>query len=406
MSNYSGVFAQALDTIKNEKRYREFVNLARISGEFPCAINEETNERIVIWCSNDYLGMGQNFTVCDSMKETIDRMGAGAGGTRNISGNNKEVVLLEKTIAKLHQKEAALSFVCGYVANLASISTIISLMKDCIAFSDQYNHSSIIEGIRSSRCEKRIFRHNDIDHLEELLSQVPKEAYKIIIFESVYSMDGDVAPIKEICDLAEKYNALTYIDEVHAVGMYGEHGGGITEEMGLINRVDIIQGTLAKAYGVVGGYIAAKADIIDVVRSHASGFIFTTALPPVIANAGRASITHLYNSDEERKKQKENVAKLKAMFKANNIPYKDAPTHIIPVIVGHPEECKYASKTLLEEFKIFIQHINYPTVPRGTERLRITPTPQHTDTMMEELVFALKEVLGRIQQRKGAKRAT
>lgn len=397
MSRYSEVFNQAIETIKNEKRYREFINLARISGEFPCAINEETNEKIVIWCSNDYLGMGQNFTVCDSMKETIDKMGAGAGGTRNISGNNREVVLLEKEIAKLHKKEAALSFVCGYVANLASISTLTSLMKDCIAFSDQYNHSSIIEGIKSSRCEKRIFRHNDVQHLEELLASVPGDAYKLIIFESVYSMDGDIAPVREICDLAEKYNALTYIDEVHAVGMYGQHGGGISEELGLVDRIDVIQGTLAKAYGVIGGYVAARTNIIDVIRSHASGFIFTTALPPVIASAGKASITHLYSSNRERKKQKENVAKLKAMLEANGIKYKDSPTHIIPIIIGHPEKCKQASRILLEEFKIFIQYINYPTVPRGTERLRITPTPQHTDTMMRELVLALKEVLNRIQ---------
>ncbi|AHX11717.1 5-aminolevulinic acid synthase [Neorickettsia helminthoeca str. Oregon] len=395
MSKYSAVFNQALDTIKKEKRYREFVNLARISGEFPYAINEETNERIVLWCSNDYLGMGQNFTVCDSMKETIDRMGAGAGGTRNISGNNKEVVLLEQEIAKLHHKEAALSFVCGYVANLASISTLTSLMEDCIAFSDQYNHSSIIEGIKSSRCEKRIFHHNDLKHLEELLSQAPQHTYKIIIFESVYSMDGDIAPIEGICDLAEKYGALTYIDEVHAVGMYGKHGAGISEELGLTDRIDIIQGTLAKAYGVIGGYVAAKANIIDVIRSHASGFIFTTALPPVIAAAGRSSIRHLYNSDIERKKQRENVGKLKILLKQNNIKFLESPTHIVPIIIGNPEQCKLASKRLLEEFKIFIQYINYPTVPRGTERLRITPTPQHTDKMMEELVLALKEVLNR-----------
>lgn len=392
MSNYTEVFSKAITNIKNEKRYREFINIARISGEFPYAINEETKEKIIIWCSNDYLGMGQHFMVCDAMKNAISAMGAGSGGTRNISGNNKEIVQLELEIADLHQKESALSFVCGYVANMASISTIMALMPGAIAFSDQDNHSSIIEGIKNSRCQKHIFRHNDLGHLEELLKQTPYEQYKMIIFESVYSMDGDIAPIVEICALAKKYNALTYIDEVHAVGMYGTRGGGISETLGLTQELDIIQGTLAKAYGVIGGYIAASAEIIDVVRSYASGFIFTTSLPPVVAAAARSSISYLKTSNKEREGQQENVQKLKQLLHAANINFIDNPTHIIPVIIGDPELCKLASQILLKKYKIFIQYINYPTVPKGTERLRITPSPNHTEEMMLELVNALKSV--------------
>lgn len=392
MVKYYSVFSQAIDNIKNEKRYREFVNIARISGEFPYAIHEKNKEKIVIWCSNDYLGMGQHFKVCDSMRDAINEMGAGAGGTRNISGNNKEVVALEAEVAALHKKEAALTFVCGYVANLASISTLMSLVNGSVAFSDQYNHSSIIEGIKNSRCQKHIFRHNDADHLESLLKQVPIDSYKMIIFESVYSMDGDIGPIEEICALAKKYNALTYIDEVHAVGMYGKTGAGITEVLNATDKIDIIQGTFAKAYGVIGGYIAASAEIIDVVRSYASGFIFTTALPPVVAAAAKSSISYLKNSNTERLKQRENVQKLKSLLKRSRISFIDNPTHIVPVIIGDPEKCKNASQVLLEKHKIFIQYINYPTVPKGTERLRITPTPQHTDEMIFNLVEALKSV--------------
>jgi 5-aminolevulinate synthase len=392
MIKYDAVFSQAIDNIKNEKRYREFVNIARISGEFPYAIHEKTKDKIVIWCSNDYLGMGQHFKVCDSMRDAINEMGAGAGGTRNISGNNKEVVTLEAEIADLHKKEAALTFVCGYVANMASISTLMSLVNTSIAFSDQHNHSSIIEGIRNSRCQKHIFKHNDIEDLESLLKQVPIDSYKMIIFESIYSMDGDIAPIEAICDLAKKYNALTYIDEVHAVGMYGERGAGITEVLNITDKIDIIQGTFAKAYGVIGGYIAASAEIIDVVRSYASGFIFTTALPPVVAAAAKSSISYLKNSNIERIKQRENVSKVKKLLKQNGINFIDNQTHIVPVIIGDPEKCKIASQMLLEKHKIFIQYINYPTVPRGTERLRITPTPQHTDEMIANLADALKSV--------------
>ncbi len=388
---YDTILKEAVSKVKKEGRYREFVNLTRISGHFPYAYDNSDNNKIIVWCSNDYLGMGQNPHIITSMHNTIDEMGVGAGGTRNISGTNKEVVLLEKSIANLHQKDSALSFVCGYMANYASLYTLLTVMQDSIVFSDALNHASIIDGIRASNRTKFIFRHNDITHLEALLKKVDPSIPKIIVFESVYSMDGDIAPIAQICDLAEKYNAITYIDEVHAVGMYGERGGGIAEQENLMSRLTIIQGTLAKAYGIMGGYIAASSHIVDVIRSYAPGFIFTTALPPVIATAGLRSIEHLKHSSIERQQQQSVVSKVKASFKKAGIPFLDHNTHIVPVIIGDPELCRECSKILLKRYKIFIQHINYPTVPKGKERLRITPTPHHSDSMIEHLTKSLTE---------------
>ena len=393
---YNTIFFEAIQKVKKEGRYRTFMNLSRISAEFPYAYNQSDGKKIIIWCSNDYLGMGQDSTVLNQMCGTIHEMGAGAGGTRNISGTNKEVVKLESSIADLHQKESALSFVCGYMANYTSIYTLLSILPNSVVFSDSLNHASIIDGINASKRRKFIFRHNDILHLEHLLQSVDKDIPKIIIFESIYSMDGDVAPIKEICDLAEKYDALTYIDEVHAVGMYGKRGGGITEQEKLSERITIIQGTLAKAYGVIGGYIAASSLVVDVIRSYASGFIFTTALPPSIANAAAMSIEHLKNSVEERRKHSLVVRKVKSALSEAGIGFLKNDTHIVPVIVGDPELSSKCSSILLKEYDIFIQHINYPTVPRGTERLRITPTPQHTDVMIGRLVKALSEVFSRL----------
>lgn len=397
MIDYQQYFQGAIDRVKNEGRYRNFTDLARQAGKFPKATNHSGNgENVTLWCSNDYLGMGQNPEVLAAMQQATAEMGAGAGGTRNIGGNNHAVIQLENELAELHKKEAALAFVCGYVANEATLSTLATVMPDAITFSDQLNHASMIQGIKAGKGEKKVFRHNDIEHLEELLKSVDKNRPKIIAFESVYSMDGDVAPIKEICDLADKYNAITYLDEVHAVGMYGPHGGGIAEQEGLSDRINIIQGTLAKAYGCIGGYIAASSLLVDVIRSYAPGFIFTTALPPSIASGARTSIKHLKESNIEREKQQERAAKLKSMLKQCNIPFTDNPTHIVPVMIGDPILCRQASEILLDEFQIYVQYINFPTVPRGTERLRITPTPLHDDTMMEKLVDALIEVFDRL----------
>lgn len=389
MEPYNALFSQFIQDIKNEGRYREFVNIARHAGSFPYAQNQFNNDTIIVWCSNDYLGMGQNSSVKQSMANALSQMGAGAGGTRNISGNNKEVVALEQSLADLHKKEASLSFVCGYMANFTSLSTILSLMKGAVAFSDEFNHSSIIEGIKASKCKKYIFKHNDVKDLELKLQSEPKDTLKLIIFESLYSMEGDIAPIQQICDLALKYNALTYIDEVHAVGMYGARGGGITEALNLTDHLTIIQGTLAKAYGCLGGYIAASQLIVDVIRSYAPGFIFTTALPPAVAAAAHSSVEYLKNSAIERSKQKSIVDFLKTELIKAKIPFLQNNTHIIPVLIGEPNLCREASQLLLSKHKIFIQYINYPTVPKGTERLRITPTPQHTPKMCQALVEAL-----------------
>lgn len=403
MVDYGKYFSEAIEKVKEEGRYRTFTDLARYAGDFPKAKDHSNNKDVTLWCSNDYLGMGQHQSVIKAIESAAKSMGAGAGGTRNIAGNNHEVVKLEEEIADLHQKEKALAFVCGYVANEATLSTLAHILPNAITFSDQFNHASMIQGIRSGGSEKHVFRHNDVEHLEELLQNSDYDRPKIIAFESVYSMDGDIAPIKEICDLADKYNAITYLDEVHAVGMYGARGGGIAEREGLLDRVTIIQGTLAKAFGVMGGYIAANADLIDVIRSFAPGFIFTTALPPSLAAGAAASIIHLKKSNAEREGQQDRAERLKSMLRQCQIPFIDSETHIVPVMIGDPELCRQASELLSDEFDIFVQHINFPTVPRGTERLRITPSPFHTDEMMEHLVDALCNVFDRLEINRPAK---
>ncbi len=402
MFDYNKHFSEAIDKLKEEGRYRIFTDLARYAGEFPKAKDFIAGKDVTIWCSNDYLGMGQHPDVIKAIEEAARSMGAGAGGTRNISGNNHAVVQLENELADLHNKEKALAFVCGYVANEATLSTLSNILPDAVIFSDQLNHASMIQGIRAGKAERHVFYHNDVKHLEELLQKVDIKRPKIIAFESVYSMDGDVAPIKEICDLADKYNAITYLDEVHAVGMYGPRGGGIAEQEGLMERITIIQGTLAKAFGLMGGYIASNSGLIDVIRSYAPGFIFTTALPPSLAAGATASIKHLKKSDIERKKQQERAERLKSMLRQCKVPFIDNDTHIVPVMVGEANLCREASEVLSDEFNIYVQHINFPTVPRGTERLRITPTPLHTDEMMERLVDALCVVFDRLKIKRAA----
>ncbi len=395
--DYDAVFTRAITKLKAEGRYRYFNDLERIAGKFPYAWSHTYQKEIVIWCGNDYLGMGQHPKVTSAMKHAIDTMGAGAGGTRNISGSHHAVTGLESALADLHQKEAALVFSSGYVANEAALSTIPSLLKDCVVYSDACNHASMIHGIRYSGAEKQIFRHNDLAHLRQLLADTAPERPKLIAFESVYSMDGDVGHINAICDLADEFNALTYLDEVHAVGMYGPRGGGIAERDGILDRLDVIQGTLGKAFGVMGGYITASKTIVDAVRSYAAGFIFTTTMPPAMAAGAEASIRHLMESTTERQQHQANVAKLKAMLKEKNIPYMPTDTHIIPVKIGDPVLCRAASELLVEEHGIYVQPINFPTVPRGTERLRITPTPLHTPEMLEEFVNALDTVFKQLK---------
>lgn len=394
--DYDRTFDAALDEIRAEGRYRVFTELERIAGRFPCAHSTRTGKEVVVWCANDYLGMGQHSVVREAMKDAIDAMGAGAGGTRNISGNHHKITQLEATVAELHGKEAGLVFTSGYVANEAALSTLGAMLPDCVMFSDSENHASMIHGIRQSNAEKKIFRHNDVDHLAKLLDATDIRRPKVIAFESVYSMDGDIGKIREICALAKQYNALTYLDEVHAVGMYGPHGAGIAERDGLMGEVDIIQGTLAKAYGVIGGYIASRKVIVDTIRSFAPGFIFTTSLPPAIAAGAHASIRHLMGSNVERAKQQENAAQLKSMLAEAGIPVLANDTHIVPVMVGDPVLCKQISDILLEEYSMYVQPINYPTVRKGTERLRITPTPFHTAEMMADLRDALVEIYGRL----------
>ena len=374
---YNEYFEKALARLRDERRYRVFADLERLAGRFPHAIWHSPHgpREVVVWCSNDYLAMGQHPKVIGAMVETATRMGAGAGGTRNIAGTNHPLVELERELADLHGKEAALVFTSGYVSNETGISTIARLLPDCLLLSDAWNHNSMIEGVRQSKCEKQIFRHNDMAHLETLLAAVPRERPKLIVFETLYSMDGDVAPINRICDLAERYGAMTYADEVHAVGMYGAHGGGQAEQQGAMARLDVIEGTLAKAFGCMGGYIAADAPLIDAVRSYAPGFIFTTALAPAICAAAAAAIRHLKRSSFERERHQARAARVKAVLNSAGLPVMASDTHIVPVFVGEPEKCKQATDLLLEQHGIYIQPINYPTVPKGTERLRITPSP-------------------------------
>ncbi len=391
--NYERFFEEAVEQVHAEKRYRVFADLERIVGEFPRAIwrSEGQAREITVWCSNDYLGMGQHPDVIAAMQTAAGNMGSGAGGTRNISGTNHPLVELERELADLHGKEAALVFTSGFVSNEASISTIARLLPDCLILSDELNHASMIEGVRRSGADKKVFRHNDLKHLEQLLAVAPRQRAKLIVFESVYSMDGDIAPIAEIAELARRYNAMTYIDEVHAVGMYGNRGGGITDRDHLAGEIDVIEGTLAKAFGTLGGYIAGPRSVIDAVRSYAPGFIFTTALPPAIAAAATASIRHLKQSQVERKAHQQRAQVTKDHLAAAGLPVMPSQTHIVPLLVGDPELCKQASDRLLDKHGIYIQPINYPTVPRGTERLRITPTPFHSDALIGELVSALRE---------------
>jgi 5-aminolevulinate synthase len=397
--NYDALFEAAVAEIKAEGRYRVFTNLERKAGEFPKAIARRTGEEVTVWCANDYLGMGQHPVVREAMKHAIDTMGAGAGGTRNISGTHHAIVELEETLAELHQKEAALIFTSGYVANEAALSTLGAVLSDAVIFSDAQNHASMIHGIRQSGAEKKVFRHNDVDHLAKLLASVDIRRPKIIAFESVYSMDGDIGHIREICALARHYHALTYLDEVHAVGMYGPRGAGIAEREGLMGEVDLIQGTLAKAYGVIGGYIAGSRALVDAVRSTAPGFIFTTSIPPAVAAGANASVRHLMTAQADRAAHQRQAATLKTMLKQAGIPILDTPTHIVPAMVGDPVLCKKASDLLLEEYRMYVQPINYPTVRRGTERLRLTPTPFHTDAMCAALTDAMVDVYARLNIR-------
>src|SRR5262245_3231134 len=396
--NYDAFFATALSRLKEERRYRVFADLERIAGRFPHAVwHSPAGPRdVVIWCSNDYLGMGQHPKVVGAMVAAATRLGTGAGGTRNIAGTNHPLVELERELADLHRKEAALVFTSGYVSNLTGIATIAKLIPNCLILSDALNHNSMIEGVRQSGCEKLIWRHNDVEHLERLLCDVGAARPKLIVFETLYSMDGDVAPLHRICDLAKRHGAMTYADEVHAVGMYGPRGAGVAERDGVMHRIDVIEGTLAKAFGCIGGYLAGSTASIDAVRSHAPGFLFSPALPPGICAAATAAIRHLKSSNAEREAHQQCAARVKSVLKAAGLPVMPTDTHIVPVLVGDAERCKAASDLLLTDHRIYIQPINYPTVPRGTERLRITPTPDHDDELVDALAEALVTVWNRL----------
>lgn len=394
MTNYEKFFQDKLLELHDEGRYRVFADLSRHAGDFPHATHHEQRERslITVWCSNDYLGMGQNPIVLEAMHEAISKCGAGAGGTRNISGTNHYHVLLEEELARLHGKESALIFTSGYVANLTTLSTIGAMLPGCVMVSDALNHNSMIAGIRHSRAEKRIFKHNDLGDLERKLREIDPDRPKVVAFESVYSMDGDIAPIKEIIDVCERYNALSFIDEVHAVGLYGDLGAGVAEREGLMDRIDIIQGTLAKGFGVVGGYIAGSAAMCDFIRSYGDGFIFSTAIPPAVAAGALASVRHVSEHNEIRVRHQERAATVKRRMTEAGLPMMPSDSHIVPLMVGDPVLCKQASDELMERFKIYVQPINYPTVPRGTERLRFTPTPWHSDEDIDHLIESLQNM--------------
>jgi len=398
--NYNAIFEKAIDRLHSEGRYRVFIDILRNKGNYPnarCFAGHNGPKDITVWCSNDYLCMGQHPDVISAMENALHDVGAGSGGTRNIGGNTHYHVELEHELADLHGKDGALLFTSGYVSNDATLSTLAKVLPGCIIYSDELNHASMIAGIRNAGCEKRVWRHNDLAHLEELLAADDPDVPKLVAFESVYSMDGDVAPIGAVCDLADKYNALTYCDEVHAVGMYGARGGGISERDAVADRVTIIEGTLGKAFGVMGGYIAADQNIIDVIRSYAPGFIFTTSLSPVLVAGVLAAVRHLKSSSEERDAQQANAAMLKKLFFDAGLPVMMSNTHIVPLMVGDPVKAKKISDILLAEYGVYVQPINYPTVPRGTERLRFTPGPQHNEEMMRDLTSALLEIWGRME---------
>ena len=397
--NYDQIFDTAIERLHSEGRYRVFIDILRNKGSYPnarCFAGHNGPQNITVWCSNDYLAMGQHPKVIAAMEEALHDVGAGSGGTRNIGGNTHYHVDLEAELADLHGKDGALLFTSGYVSNDATLSTLAKVLPGCVIFSDELNHASMIAGIRNAGCEKRVFRHNDLAHLEELLAAEDPDAPKLIAFESVYSMEGDVAPIHAICDLADRYNALTYIDEVHAVGMYGPRGGGITDRDEAAHRIDIIEGTLGKAFGVMGGYIAADSRIIDVIRSYAPGFIFTTSLSPVLVAGVLAAVRHLKGSSTEREAQQANAGILKALLRDAGLPVMNSTTHIVPLMVGDPVKAKKIADVLLAEYGVYVQPINYPTVPRGTERLRFTPGPAHTEAMMRDLTKALSEIWQRL----------
>jgi len=393
--DYEGYADSRLNDIKKEGRYRRFANLERICGSFPKAMyraDDGSTKEITIWCSNDYLGMGQNPVVLNAAKEALDGSGAGAGGTRNISGTTRYHVELEESLADLHHKEAGLVFSSGYVANEGALGTLGKLFPDCVIFSDALNHASMIHGMRDSKAEKKIFRHNDVEHLEELLQSVDPARPKIIAFESVYSMEGDMAPIKEICDLADKYDALTYLDEVHGVGIYGPRGGGVAEERGLMHRIDIIEGTFGKAYGSMGGFITGSKALVDAVRSFASSFIFTTSLPPSVLASALAAVEYLKVSKIERERMRRNVREFKSRLGAADIPYMQGESHIVPVVVGEPNCCREISQIMLDRYDIYVQPINYPTVPKGTERLRLTATAAHSMDDVHKMADILQDL--------------